>query len=227
MYERKSKLRKENNDLEETPLELWYSLVNHFVRSQIKKEDSSLLLIDLMNKYANESNKFSKIYNYIKELMEGRYPSKLDAYDSIVLLCLIDTLTDFIGNQNLSALKDYIIKIYKQLNEQHSELNINQRANRRTNEQNLEYLKFFQEIDPNKLKSDIKLASAQLTEMSEQLNVQSDQQVNDCEKLSEQQNPLYHYNQLPRIDKIRECLNPLGISIEILKDLHSKVVSNR
>ena len=346
MFERRSRIRKENADFEQTPLESWYSLCEQLIRSQVKREDSSMVLIDLMSRYSAESAKYASIYSYIKELMEGKYTSKLSAHDSIVFLCLIDSLSSFIKSQNLTALKDHILRHYQQLNEQ---LASGEHAKRSQDEEGAGYLNYFQQIDPAKLRDDIRLASAQLNRSarpdqqvaeqqfgeprraipSEQAGNPAANQRNQCRHPTEQvsapprqkreqtrtlcsttnnktpaippssqasavsfavsssvsattddesatsnlanqhssfnkqaqfadlisecssarsnltdpdgtqqpatsrpdqsllksQNPLYQYSQLPRIAKIRECLNPLGISIEVLRDLHSALAA--
>lgn len=333
-----------------------------------------MLLIDLMSRYSAESSKYGSIYGYLQELMEGRYTSKLSAHDSIVFLCLIDTLSSFVQSQDLSAPKDYLRRLHELLNEQ---LTSGEQLKRRRDEVSSEYLNYFQQIDPSKLRDDIRLASAQLNRSRvQQLDQQvaasgderqldsrsqaspsqistsqasspqatqdnsqptnQDQQVNPLhlaeqvvnhplttnhrnhpshptEETSEQtrstdsktaakptdrqasacsfvsvtnrddesnesnesnltnqhssnkqapnrdlisekhsdarfdesnlaagstqqaatgrpdqgllksQNPLYQYSQLPRIDKMRECLNPLGVSVEVLRNLHSSL----
>lgn len=118
-----------------------------------------MLLIDLMSRYAEESSKYGSIYGYLKELMQGRYTSKPSAHDSIVFLCLIDTLSSFVQSQDLSTVNDYLRRLYEQLNEQ---LAAGERSKRSPDEVSSEYLNYFEQIDPAKLRDDIRLATAQL-----------------------------------------------------------------
>lgn len=308
-----------------------------------------------MSKYSVTSSKYAGIYSYLKELMEGKYTSKLSAHDSIVFLCLIDTLSSFIKSHDLAALKDYIRRHYQRLNEQLASGEPTKRS---------EYLNYFQQIDPTKLQNDIQLASAQLnrrfdqqvadqavacheqqlnanspekesgnpansqcnlshsveqqlfqqlfqdsSSSTEQTSEQTSEQTVGCiagnktpasssasdqsqaslvssfvsattaddvrassnltnqhsssnkqeqiadlisecsasnlssalqdgstqqpatgrpdQSLLKSANPLYQYSQLPTIDKIRQCLNPLAIPIELLRDLHSLLAANK
>ena len=177
-----------------------------------------MLLVDLMQRYSLNSAKYGSIYNFLKELMEGKYPSKLTAYDSIVFLSLIDTLTSFIENQNLATFKESFLQLYTQLNEQ-----LRSKQIKKGSDNELEYLSYFQQIEPNKLKTDIQLATSQLSSSSNLLTQQNNQQSNQQVNLSKNQNPLYQYSQLPRIQKIKECFNPLGISVGLISDLYSSI----
>ena len=177
-YERKAKLKKETDDCKDTPLEVWYSLCEHLIRSQIKKEDSSMCLVDLMERYSVAKSKYGPVYRFIKELMEGKYPSNLTAYDSIVFLSLINELTQFIQNQELNDQKEYVRCLFRQLDEQASKKRLNE-------DENLSYLNYFEQIDPIKLREDIQQASDQLNNkcdddfmlISENINLNSNQQV--------------------------------------------------
>lgn len=135
-----------------------------------------MLLIDLMSRYSAESVKYASIYSYLKELMEGKYTSKLTAYDSIVFLCLIDTLSSFIKSQDLTSVKNYILRLYQQLNEQLAN------GKRSRDEVGTEYLNYFEQIDPTKLKADIELASAQLNRRRLDQQVAADPPANRDEQ---------------------------------------------
>lgn len=241
------------------------------MRPHIKKDDTSML--DLIEAFSKQNTKYSDVYRYLKELMEGKYPSKLNLNDSIIFLSLINNLKYFIEHQDLSNEKNYLLNKFNELTEQVKSSKENQRQ---TESENSEFLEYFKKIDPAKLKVDIQKATAELNadkfvnydpdkEFDEFSNLndlikQSNSTANQTSKqtnsqtvlttssssspssinsnltestsrasnaLKKEENPFHYYIQMPRVRQIKESLNPLDISIDIIRDLHSHVTLDR
>lgn len=88
---------------EKTGTEQWYSLIHYLVPHLSKRDDLSDLLTELFHEFSEECNmtrpngraNYDRIYKYIAEVLGGKYPKELDAFDSLVVLSLLEKLNEY------------------------------------------------------------------------------------------------------------------------------------
>ena len=89
---------------EKTGTEQWYSLIHNLVPHLSKRDDLSDLLIELFHDYGDEASdqnrseeraNYDEIYRFLAEILAGKYPRDLNAFDSLVLLSLLETLRQY------------------------------------------------------------------------------------------------------------------------------------
>lgn len=88
---------------EKAGTEQWYSLIHNLVPHLSKRDDLSDLLTELFYEYSQEcivtrpqgQANYDQIYEYLADVLGGKYPRDLNAFDSLIILSLLEKLRDY------------------------------------------------------------------------------------------------------------------------------------
>ena len=196
-------------------IDSWFNILNKVVNSSLKKEKLSELYADVFHHFAkvhsknlpqNEQVDYGKLYYYISEALSGRCPPDLELNEAVIMIKLMEDLNEMIMKDNNFREKVFL----KQANwwKVKSENEINILDGHSTNG-NQSASSSQTEIDSQAMDS-----NSQASESDSQAT-QTDSQVTIIDPIDAEVEPNLN---LPKIRKISECLNPLNISNDLLKE---------
>lgn len=216
-YKKKSRDRKREEQKNVTnSIDSWFNILNKVVNSSLKKEKLSELYADVFHHFAkvhsskslsqNQQVDYGKLYYYISEALSGRCPPDLELNEAVIMIKLMEDLNEMIMKDNNFREKVFL----KQANwwKVKSENEINILDGHSTNG-NQSASSSQTEIDSQAMDS-----NSQASESDSQAT-QTDSQVTIIDPIDAEVEPNLN---LPKIRKISECLNPLSISNELLKE---------
>ena len=103
---------------EKTGTEQWYSLIHNLVPHLSKRDDlSDDLMVELFNQFSEEESKivrpgtqanYDQIYGYLADIMVGKYPRDLNAFDSLVVLSIIEKLHQYSVNFDCKEEEEFV-----------------------------------------------------------------------------------------------------------------------
>lgn len=191
-----------------TSLEQWFKLVHASMKPQAKKDDLSRGLIDAMRHLADDSSeKYSNVYAYISDCLEGKYPRELEGEDILVMVSLLEDLNAYITKHGFADVKTFL-----------SNLKLGS-SSLPPPEPSVESAS-----QGNALIVSDSVSSGQPTD--ENVNRQSRQGRNSSETFSHpspesakglMRKYIEESRSLPKLRKVKECLNPLNVPVSLLR----------
>lgn len=201
------------------PIEAWYSAVHAIVPPAAKKDDISDILGDIMEERASELEanqgpatlesvslepneekpNFVAVYRYLADVLKGKFPPELSSIDCCVVLALIENLKECIEKMDLTKMQDFLstADVSRKPDDDkhidlawpiHEDLIRQVNASNGIHQDNCAFVK-----EPGFNSTDGK--PNRIDEM--------------CAYLEEALN-------YPKIRKVKQCLNPLDIPVELL-----------
>lgn len=191
--------------------ENWFKVVYGCVSFNSKRSDLSNCLTKIVAKMAdqvdnqmeiddeeedNDGVDYKAIYHFLAHLFANKYPKELEKREALVLLSLIENLTNNIHDIDTTS-EESVIKSASWWKTEDSENTAN-----------------------NLVKQS--LPSHQTDDnTAHQAKRPTEDNPMSCSSLSEEEeSSLTSYFDLPKIRKIRECLNPLKIPVNLLANEH-------
>lgn len=212
-------------DQEKLPLVRWKRLLDLNLPSFFKKDDYSALLVSILRQFQVEhmqnpdhKSEMSDVYLFLSELAEGKYPAALSGSSALVLLSLLEGLSELIESDPRAAENSRLVlelfdknsrifqKIFLSKDVEAPDIN--------------EFLQYFDSISKDRLKQDLNKAKQQLANEIKRT-------PNQSEALSKEENPLHYYAMLPKIKRVQRCWNPLEVPVHDLKQQHESLVQNQ
>lgn len=197
-------LGEEDQDGDDSPsnLEQWFKLSHKSIRPDCCRDDYSQQFVDAFRQFASRAdmNKFSHVYNYIADCLDGKYPRELNTDDSILIVSLLQDLRDFIEVHGFEDVKNY-------LSGAHQQETADGAANFSAGKSDCLSLK----------------ATSSSQSSYDDLASPDDDDLSKARALMNKY--LEECKSLPKIRKIYECLNPLKVPVTLLESQGEKMKS--
>ena len=239
-YKRKSHLRstERRQSEQQQPLERWHHICYQALKGHYKKNDSSQLLILLMQSFEEDyaskldkkSQEYSHIYRFLRQLMQGMIPADLPVTSSFLLLAFLDNLCQLAEQHRTADDEKLVQQLFHAFSQQESNKTTTGEESEQDGDELQVSLAFFDRLSDERLEKHIKAAKFILKEAVESGD-QSAGQLNSLEDpgvlllvQDRKQNPLHHYSNLPKIQMIKECFNPLKVPVVELRRQHRHLI---
>ncbi|KAI1278824.1 hypothetical protein HDE_14195 [Halotydeus destructor] len=258
MYTRKgkealSKLREERCQSRGSKIEEWYTVVHESIDFASKRDDLSKLFINIFQKRLqtfhnasqsdDEGPNFFAVYQYLIEIMKGKYPPDLQDSDALVILSLIEHLKTCVESSILAEERKFLQEAKWWQQNESSNMNLTLSEKRGTYNHNNDNGGEASN-EPAVTTSTVNLSTASASEAIISVDrssgiSQPQPDITDNETLhqtSESGSPnpvacLSHADMLlayteecvnmPKIRKIKHCLNPLDVPVYLLNKEHA------
>ena len=184
--------KKDDHDDGPAAIQLWYKTINNLMTSSAKNDDLAMVLTGVVRKMSDSMQEYSQVLNYIADCMEGKYPVELETKDSLVVVSLLQDLSDLIRCRGLTQIEKYLSRQSNQETDQSCDSSV-ETATTSSPKENLN-------SNPSTSNSSHSSAKDVLSKYIEECTT------------------------LPKIRKIKECLNPLDMNpTEVNKQLENDV----
>lgn len=185
--------KEHDDETNKIAIEEWFKFVHANLKPPFKRDDLSEELVQCMREFGSQESdsQYKRLYAYIADCMEGKYPKELEMTDGHILLSLLRDLKEVTESTNLNSIKELLSDISTRI------------SNR---------------IEGSESSSDENSNAHSSHEPASNVQQMQDSPSIPSTPKEVMQKFILESSKLPKIRKLPKCLNPLKIPVSLLED---------